>query len=106
MGVVPTGEQVGAGQTHIGEPGAVGAAADGLDDGGDAQGFHGCLGVVDQLHAGLDLLPHVGVGVLEDHLHGALAVFEVKVFGRLDKAGLFLLQFLYLYQLLLLLNQQ
>ena len=61
--VVATGEQVRAGQPHEGEPGAVGAAANGFDLGHHVGGLHGGFGQLDDVGMGRYLAAHVAVVV-------------------------------------------
>ena len=86
------GTQIGAGETHIAEPGAVGTAPDGYLQGRNPHRFHGGPGPMDQVHMGLDLLPHIVIGILQLQLHRAGAVFGVEVVGNAGQAGLAVLK--------------
>ncbi|CAJ1853860.1 hypothetical protein OPFLODJI_02786 [Aeromonas hydrophila] len=66
--VVTAGKQVGAGQTHKGEPRAVGTATNGFDPRGDVGGLHGGLGQLDDVHVRLDLAAHVAIAVGQGEL--------------------------------------
>ena len=78
---VAAGAQVGAGEAHEREAGAVGAAADGYGDGIQAGFLDGFFGVVDQVHAGLNLFFHVAILLFDGKGDGSFAVFLIEKLG-------------------------
>ena len=71
-------EQVGAGQTHIGQPCAVRAATDGDLLGGDTRICHSLLCSVDDEHDRLNFFFHIVIAVPQVQFHSAFAVFCVE----------------------------
>ena len=61
MKVVPSGKKIGAGKTHIGEPGTVGSTPNGFNQWLDPQLLHGAFRKFDDLHMGLNLFLHIVV---------------------------------------------
>ena len=88
--VLAAGGKVGAGQAVFREVAAVCAAADGLNDRGNARILIGFLGPVDDVHHRLDVLFHVEVAVLDGQFYSAFAVFCIdKIGSRLHNGFLF-----------------
>ena len=84
--ILAAGAEVGARKSLVGEPGAVGAAADGHHLGRDAAGLHGRLGSVHDIHVRQDLLLHVPVALGDRGLRGARAVLLIEeVRGLLEE---------------------
>ena len=90
--VAAAGAQIGAGQTHKGQAGAVGAAADGHGDRLNAGAAHGLHGVVHQMPVGADLVSHVLIGILDGQGDGTFAVLAVQEGGCRLSVGLLLFQ--------------
>ena len=93
MEVIAAGGQVRAGETHVGQASAVGAAADGRLDGLHAASAEGRFRLVHDVHAGLQHLLHVAVAVAHLAHEGALAVLLVQVLGDALDGGLALVEF-------------
>ena len=93
MIVIPAGAEVRAREPHVGEAGAVGAAADRNDLRLDAAGCHRLFGGIDQVHARLNFFFHVVVAVRYFGDHGALTVFAVQEIGGFGEKFLFLFKF-------------
>ncbi len=87
--VISAGAQVGAGQAHIGQPGAVGAAADGLGGGGEAGKPGGLVGVVHQVHTARQLLLHIKIAVRQGELDFGGGVDGLKLGGGPLEQALF-----------------
>ena len=81
MIVISAGAEIRAWESHVGEAGAVGAAADRNDLRLDAAGCHRLFGGIDQMHARLNLFFHVVVTVRYFGDHGVLTVFTVQELG-------------------------
>ena len=88
MEVEAAGAQVGAGQSHEGQAGAVSTAADGHDACLEASLADCLLRVLDQVEVGLYLFLHVVVAVLQLQHHGARAVLSVQAGGDFLHQGL------------------
>ena len=89
MEVSATGAQIGARQTHITEPGAVGAASDGYRHGIHAHGLHGLHCPLHHIHMGLDLAAHIIVAVTHGKTYRPLAVASIERRHRTAKILLF-----------------
>ena len=93
MVVVATGAEVRARQANVGETCAIGAATNRNHDRLDAAGTHRCFRSVDEVHARLDLFPHVIVAVPNLADHGALTVLPVQERRCICEEALLLLEF-------------
>ena len=93
MIVISAGAEVRAREPHVGEAGAVGAAADRNDLRLDAAGCHRLFGDIDQVHARLNFFFHVVVAIHYFGDHGALTVFAVQEIGGFGEKFLFLFKF-------------
>ena len=93
MIVISAGAEIRARESHVGEAGAVGAAADRNDLRLDAAGCHRLFGGIDQIHARLNFFFHIVVTVCHFCHYGSFAVFAVQKIGRLSEEFLFLFKF-------------
>ena len=85
--VEPTGEDIGAGESHEGELRPVGAAANGFDLRFHAGSFHGLAGDVDDVHDGFHLFAHIIIGVVELKGDGFVAIFEIHALYQSAEHG-------------------
>ena len=88
MEVETAGAEVRAGQPHIAQRCAVGAAADGAFDRCKACCADRLAGVFDQMEVRLDLLQHIIIAVLDVQLHGTGAVALVEAVCNMLHLGL------------------
>ena len=77
-----------AGQAHVGQPRAVGAAANRLAERLDAHRAVGALRQPENLHARLDDLAHIAIGIPNAGLDGARAVLVVEILRGAHDRGL------------------
>ena len=82
MEVEAAGAQIGAGQTHPAQGGAIGAAAHGHLHRLQTGHAYSLTGGLDEVEVGLDLFQHIAVAVLDLHFYGACAVLAVQVIGN------------------------
>ena len=92
MIVISAGAEVRAREPHVGEAGAVGAAADGDLFRGQAGLLDGLAGRLYKVEVGLDLLQHIAVAVLDLDFHRAGAILAVEVAGDVEEVVLLELQ--------------
>ena len=88
MEVEAAGAEVRAGQAHIAQGRAVGAAADRGLDGFKARRADGLAGVLDQMEVGLNFLQHIIIAVLDVQLHRARTVAVIQAGGNMLHLGL------------------
>ena len=88
MEIVAAGAQIRAGQPHIAQRCAIGAAADGAFDRCKACCADRLAGVFDQMEVRLDLLQHIIIAVLDVQLHGTGAVALVEAVCNMLHLGL------------------
>ena len=93
MIVIPAGAEVRAREPHVGEAGAVGAAAESERPPARCRSCHRLFGGIDQVHARLNFFFHVVVAVRYFGDHGALTVFAVQEIGGFGEKFLFLFNF-------------
>ena len=77
MEIVAAGAEVGARKSHERQTGAVGAAADRADDGGNAKLSHRFRGMMDQMHVRQDPVLHIIIRIFYGNTKSVFPIFII-----------------------------